>query len=133
FFRALLEDGNFVFVGVTMHSSVLDDVGAFRADLRTAEDYELWLRIASRGHTFARCPLKLAIHRERPGQLSSDAERLLRGAEEVYRIVAEEYNVPDDLRRLARTRMHQQAHLLATLESRQPRRVPRRLRRPYNA
>jgi glycosyltransferase involved in cell wall biosynthesis len=133
FFRLLLKRGNFVFVGVTMHSSVLDHVGTFREELRGPEDYELWLRVAWRGYRLVRCPSKLAIYRETPGQLSADPRRLLRGAEQVYRIVAEEYDVQEDLRQLARERMQEQARLLSTLDSRQSRRVPRLLRRPYNA
>jgi glycosyltransferase involved in cell wall biosynthesis len=133
FFRALLERGNFVFGLVTFHSWVLERVGTFRPELLTAEDYELWLRIASRGYRFVRCSSKLAIYRQKTGQLTSDPRRLLRGAEHVYRIVAEEYDVQEDLRQLARERMQEQARLLSTLDSRQFRRVPRLLRRPYNA
>jgi glycosyltransferase involved in cell wall biosynthesis len=133
FFRALLERGNFVFGLVTFHSWVLDRVGTFRSELLTGEDAELWLRIASRGYRFVRCPSKLAIYRRKPGQLTSDPRRLLQGAEHVYRIVAEEYDIQEDLRQIARERMQEQVRLLSTLDSRQPRRVPRRIRRPYNA
>jgi hypothetical protein len=58
---------------------------------------------------------------------------MLQSAERVYRIVAEEYDVPGELRQLARQRMREQTHLLATLDSRQDRHVPRPLNRPYNA
>jgi glycosyltransferase involved in cell wall biosynthesis len=132
FFRLLLE-GNFIFVGVTMHRWVLEGVGKFREELRGAEDYELWLRVASRGYRFVRCPSQLAVYRERPGQLSSNPRKTLRAVEHVYRIVADEYDIEDDLRQLAQQRMRKQASLLSTLGSRQPRRVPRRIRRPYNA
>jgi len=132
FFRALLERGNFVFVGVTIHSGVLDGVGNFREELRGPEDYEMWLRVAARGYGFVRCRAKLAVYREKPGQLSSDTRRMLRAAEHVYRIVAAEYDIQDDLRQLARQRMQEQARLLSTLDSRQSRRVPRLLRRPYS-
>jgi glycosyltransferase involved in cell wall biosynthesis len=131
FLRLLLE-ANFIFVGVTMHRWVLDRVGKFREELRGAEDYELWLRVASRGYRFVRCPSHLAVYRERPGQLSSNLRRTLPAIEHVYRIVVEEYDIQDDLRQLAQRRMQEQARLLSKVDSRRPRRVPRRLRRPYN-
>jgi glycosyltransferase involved in cell wall biosynthesis len=133
FFRALLEFGNFVFVGTTIQRWVFEKVGIFRVGIEGVEDYELWLRIASRGYWFAHCPLKLAIYREKPGQMSSDPRKMLQSAARVYRIVAEEYDVPDDLRQLAWQRMQEQMDLLSTLDSRQPRRVPRLLGPPYNA
>jgi glycosyltransferase involved in cell wall biosynthesis len=133
FFRALLQQGNYVFVGATIDRRVLERVGAFRADLRRVEDYELWLRIASRGYRFVRCPSRLVIYRERPGQLSSDQRSMLTAAERVYRIVAEEYEVEDDIRELARQRMREKARLLSTLDSIHSRRIPRPLRRPYEA
>ena len=133
FFRLLLERGNFVFMGVTMHRWVLDHVGTFREDVLGSEDYELWLRLASRGCRFVRCPSKLAIYRERPGQLSADPRKLHQTAGNVYRIVAEEFDIPEDLRQLARERMQERARLLSKLNSGHSRRVPRLLRRPYNA
>jgi GT2 family glycosyltransferase len=133
FFRALLQQGNYVFVGATIDRRVLERVGAFRADLRRVEDYELWLRIASRGYRFVRCPSRLVIYRERPGQLSSDQRSMLTAAERVYRIVAEEYEVEDDIRELARQRMREKARLLSTLDSSESRPTPRPFRRPYEA
>lgn len=133
FFCALLTRGNYIFVGTTIHRWVFEKVGTFRPDLKGPEDYELWLRIASHGYRFIRCPLKLAIYREKRGQLTSDPRRMLRASQNVYRIVADEYDAPEDVRELARRRMHEQARLLATLDSRRPRRVPRPFRRPYNA
>jgi glycosyltransferase involved in cell wall biosynthesis len=133
FLRALLEFGNFVFVGATIRRSVLSDVGLFRLGVEGSEDYEMWLRIAARGHRFVRCPSRLVIYRERPGQLSSDRRSMLTTTEREYRIVAEEYDVEDDIRELARQRMREKARLLSILESRQSRPIPRPFRRPYEA
>jgi glycosyltransferase involved in cell wall biosynthesis len=133
FFRALLQRGNYIFVGATIDRRALERVGAFRTDLRRVEDYELWLRIASRGYRFVRCPSRLVIYRERPGQLSSDRRSMLTTAERVYRIVAEEYDVEDDVRELARQRMREKARRLSTLDSSQSRRIPRPFKRPYEA
>jgi glycosyltransferase involved in cell wall biosynthesis len=132
FFRSLLERGNYVFAGTTVRRWVFDKVGTFRADLHSAEDYELWLRIASRGYRFVRCPLKLAIYRQRPGQLSADTRSMLLRAAEVFQIVAEEYDVPEDVRELARRRMQEQERLSGSFTSIRLRRVPRRLMWTFN-
>src|SRR5207247_3248321 len=94
FLRALLEWGNFVFVGATIRRAVLDDVGAFRVGVPGVEDYELWLRIAAHGYRFVRSPEKLAIYRQSPGQMSANWPMMQRSARDVFRIVAEEYEVP---------------------------------------
>jgi len=127
FLRALLEHGNFVFVGTTMRMATLTSVGTFRP-LEAAEDYELWLRIAARGYRFVRNAKPLVIYRRSSGQTTADRERLLRGVEEVFRIVEEEYDIPDDVRTLARRRLP-----IDNLRPRAPRRVPSILRRPYKA
>jgi glycosyltransferase involved in cell wall biosynthesis len=128
FFRALLRYGNFVFVGATMRRSVVSEVGPFRGGVDGAEDYELWLRISARGYRFVPFGSPLAIYRRSPGQTSSNDEKMNRAATEVFRIVAEEYEVPDDVRELARQRLP-----LSRFPSRPARRVPRVLRRPYRA
>ena len=127
FFRALLEFGNFVFVGATIRRAVFDDVGLFRLGVEGSEDYELWLRIASRGYGFVRVDSPLAIYRRSPGQWTSDPGAIERSGSEVLRIVAEEYDVPDELRELARQ--------VPTLRfpPRQPRHVPRLLKPLYEA
>jgi len=131
FLHALLERGNYVFVGATVQRAVLVEVGAFRPGIEGVEDYELWLRIAANGYAFVRCPMKLAIYRRSPGQTSANFADMTRTAREVFRIVAEEYELPADLSELARVRMREREQQLATLDSMGPRRVPRLLKRPY--
>ena len=104
FLRALLHLGNFVFVGVTMRAEALAAVGPFRPGVEGSEDYELWLRLAAHGHRFVRCPETLVIYRRRPGQMTAQVESMRRSAAEVLRIVEEEYDVPEDVRGLARRR-----------------------------
>jgi glycosyltransferase involved in cell wall biosynthesis len=105
FLRALLERGNFMFVGVTMRAAVFTDVGPFRLGVDGSEDYELWLRLAAHGYRFVRAPEMLAIYRRRPGQMTSRAEHMRAVADEVLRIVEEEYDVPEDVRELAGRRI----------------------------
>jgi glycosyltransferase involved in cell wall biosynthesis len=114
FLWTLLERGNYIFVGTTIRRSVFDDVGAFRTDLDASEDYELWLRIVAHGYRFVRCASNLALYRRSPGQLSADEPRLLRAYANVYRLVAEEYDVTDDVRELASRRYSEQRQAAAS-------------------
>ena len=127
FLRALLELGNFVFVGATVLRSALTDVGPFRL-LDSAEDYELWLRFAARGYRFVRCRKPLVIYRRSAAQMSAHVDTMRRAVDEVLQIVENEYDVPDDIRRLARQRIP-----LRLFRSNPPRRVPHVLGRPYGA
>lgn len=102
FLRALLEHSNFVYGATTVRRRVLVEVGGFREDLMSSLDYELWMRIAAHGHSFVRCPENLAVYRRRADQITSDPAAHHRSLPEVYRLVAEEYDVPDDVRELAR-------------------------------
>jgi glycosyltransferase involved in cell wall biosynthesis len=127
FLRALLERGNFVIAGPTIRLSTLTAVGPFRP-LRGGEDYELMLRIAAHGYRFIRHPETLAIIRRRPGQTTGRTEIMRTDTNEVFRIVSEEYDIPDEIRRLAKQRLPMGTFFHAS----RPRRVPRLLRRPYN-
>ena len=104
------------------------DVGLFRVGVEGSEDYELWLRIAARGYRFVRVDFPLAIYRRRPGQMTADPAGMERSASEVFRIVEEEYDIPDPVRELARQRLP-----MMRFPPRQPRRVPRLLNAPYRA
>jgi glycosyltransferase involved in cell wall biosynthesis len=132
FLRALIEFGNFVFVGATIHRSTLAKVGAFRIDLESVEDYELWLRVAAHGYRFVRCPGRLAIYRQSMGQMSANRPTMVRAYREVLRIVAEEYDVSDEIRQLANWARERDQAFNRTGRGR-PRRVPSFLRRPYKA
>jgi glycosyltransferase involved in cell wall biosynthesis len=126
FFRALLELGNFVFIGATIRCSVLAAVGVFRGGIQGSEDYELWLRIAAHGYPFVRVPMPLAIKRRGPGHMTARLEEMERAANEVFRIVADEYHVSAELRDVARQRLP-----MRRFPARSPRRVPAILSGPY--
>ena len=102
FLRALLEHSNFVYGATTVRRRVLVEVGGFREGLMSSLDYELWMRIAAHGHSFVRCPENLAVYRRRADQITSDPAAHHRSLPEVYRLVAEEYDVPNDIREHAR-------------------------------
>jgi glycosyltransferase involved in cell wall biosynthesis len=71
--------GNRVLIpGVMVRRSVLDLVGVFDESLRSAEDYDLWLRIAEVAE-IGFLPEPLASWREREGQASRQRDAMLRG------------------------------------------------------
>jgi len=93
---------NVLHYGATVRMGVLREVGPFRPDLPAAEDLELFLRILAYGYRAVRAPGRLSVWRSRGGSLSSQTLELKRSLAEVYRLVAEEYDVPEDVRELAR-------------------------------
>jgi glycosyltransferase involved in cell wall biosynthesis len=98
---------NFVFTSATVRRDVLKEVGGYRESLEAAEDYELWLRIAAHGRSGVRVPGRLAVYRRRAGSLSTDEVRMLTALRDVGHVVAEEYDVPEPIRALARSRMRE--------------------------
>jgi glycosyltransferase involved in cell wall biosynthesis len=95
---------NFVFTSATVRRPILDEVGRYRESLEAAEDYELWLRIAAHGYRAARAPGLLAVYRKRAGTLSTKELLMAKSLRDVFQVVAEEYEVPERIRALARAR-----------------------------
>jgi len=77
-FDQLLYRGNFLTTSaMTVRARALRDVGGFdvRPDYFTAEDYDLWLRLAAAGSRFAIIPETLGEYLVAPGGASSKLER----------------------------------------------------------
>jgi teichuronic acid biosynthesis glycosyltransferase TuaG len=104
-FLAELVQRNFVFTSTTVRRSALEEVGGYRESLIASEDYELWLRIVARGYRAIRVPGLLAVYRRKPGTLSTNKANMVSSEREVLRIVVDEYDVPAEIRDLARKRM----------------------------
>jgi glycosyltransferase involved in cell wall biosynthesis len=131
FLRAMLEAANFLYYSVTIRRPILLEVGGFDERLPSSVDYELWLRIAAHGHVFVRHPGNLAVYRRRSaGQITSNPAIQARSMPEVYRMVAEEYDVPDDIRELAQ-RLREQWLLRSIQPAAGKRTVPPALRPLY--
>jgi GT2 family glycosyltransferase len=92
---------NFIYNSVAARREALVAVGGYDERPRIGEDWELWLRLAAAGFRFVRVPQWLAVYRKHADSLTSDSERLLAAANEVYRIVIEEWSTSDELRDLA--------------------------------
>jgi glycosyltransferase involved in cell wall biosynthesis len=115
FLTLLLTRGNFVFTSATVPRHVLERVGLFQAILKPAEDFGLWLRIAAGGFQARRTAEKLAVYRKHPGTLSTNEAAILDGERESVRLVAEEFDVPEEIRELARARLRKLDRRLAGL------------------
>jgi glycosyltransferase involved in cell wall biosynthesis len=72
---------------VMLRRDAFDAVGGFDPALRTAEDWDMWLRIAARYSVdlFAAVPEPLAVYRRVAGSLSSSAMRLFRQRHQIIK------------------------------------------------
>jgi glycosyltransferase involved in cell wall biosynthesis len=123
FLRLLLER-NFIFTSATVRRPVLEEVGGVCERLSAKVDLELWLRIAAAGHRPVMVPGKLAIYRHRAGSITHDELNAAGQRREVWRMVAEEYDVPEDVKEAARAHMRRIDERLGVLGG------ERRLRSP---
>ena len=103
FLHALLES-NFVFGSATIVRSVLEDVGGFDESLRAVEDYDLWLRLAARGHIGAFRSSSAVVYRERSGSLTRNPTLMTTSLIQVYRRAEQDRSLPADVRRHAAAR-----------------------------
>jgi glycosyltransferase involved in cell wall biosynthesis len=102
-FAALLER-NFIFNAVTLRRSAVEAAGPPDARLRSMIDWEWWLRLAATGHRAVRVPGRLAVYRLRASSISKDPNKVVNGQRDLWRIVADEYELPESLRAELRAR-----------------------------
>jgi glycosyltransferase involved in cell wall biosynthesis len=103
---AKLTENNFVMMSsATIRRRIIEEVGTFDTSLRSAEDYDLWLRIVAAGYRPVQAPGRLLIQRDRFGSQSKDELAMVRGLQEALRRVAEEYEVPAATRDMAKERI----------------------------
>jgi glycosyltransferase involved in cell wall biosynthesis len=101
----LLLDNCFIpFSATTLRRSVLEEIGSFDPRLAGTDDFELWMRVLSRGHGVLRVPGVLAVMRRRAGQISGDSAVMWTNLRDTYRVVAEEFPIPEPLRAKARAK-----------------------------
>src|SRR5262249_37704173 len=62
-FAELLLEGNFVYTSATVPKQVLEQVGGYKPELTSAEDYDLWLRIVTAGFAAKYVRGPLAVYR----------------------------------------------------------------------
>ncbi len=80
----MLGDERALFIMTVFRRTVIDAVGGFDPALFTNEEYEMWIRAALAGFTFARHPKPLGWYSCRSGSLSSSDTRMLSGILRVF-------------------------------------------------
>ena len=125
FLEALIQE-NFVYGSVTARLEVLEEVGGFNTAVSHSEDYELWLRIAARGHRGVRVAgPPLAIVRDRAGARHHDERSMLIGIRDAMQMLLEhEPPVPPRARSVAQERL---TTMEALLDGSWGRRLPDRI------
>jgi peptidoglycan/xylan/chitin deacetylase (PgdA/CDA1 family)/SAM-dependent methyltransferase/GT2 family glycosyltransferase len=68
---------------VILRRQVVMQVGGFDVNLKTSEDWDLWLRVARTGAKFVAVPLPLAYYRMRPGSATSNYAQMIADAWQV--------------------------------------------------
>jgi glycosyltransferase involved in cell wall biosynthesis len=106
---------NFVYTSATVRRSVVLEVGGFTTFTRS-EDYELWLRIAARGHTFVRTDGPQAVYRYRPGSRIHNRRAMVQGRLEIYDLVVRTYELTPAARALAEKQLQRAKDDLAALD-----------------
>ena len=70
---------------MVLRRSALEEAGGFKSPVRVAEDWDLWLRLASGGGGFICLAETLVRYRRHPGGLTADVEGLARCQLELHR------------------------------------------------
>jgi glycosyltransferase involved in cell wall biosynthesis len=104
FLALLLERSNFIYTSVTVRREALVKCAGFDERLWHGEDFELWVRLLEARQAAVFAGEVLAIHRERPGSLTSDPRRLYEGICKVYRLILDEHELSGELRAVASSR-----------------------------
>jgi hypothetical protein len=81
----ILADETVLFIMAVCRREVVEAVGGFDPQFLTNEEYEMWIRAALAGFTFTRDPAPLGWYTCRPGSLSADEPRMLKG---ILRVLA---------------------------------------------
>lgn len=111
-FGSLLARDNQIFVGVTARREAIIKAGMFDPSLRSAEDLDLWLRMAHGGAHFAYNSRPLVRYRARPDSLSNDPIWITNHVLQVYRKLSEVLSLNEaDQRSLGSAILHEEANL----------------------
>ena len=82
-YRFLLRGNPMPCHALTVLRSVVEEVGSFDESLEAYEDWDLWLRLAAAGHSFAAAPEARVFYRRYQGSMSRDTDRMLGAARKV--------------------------------------------------
>jgi glycosyltransferase involved in cell wall biosynthesis len=76
-FHALLEKNVAPCHAFLVRKRAVDSVGAFDVQLKSHEDWDLWVRLAAAGHHFALHPSRGAVYRRAADSMSGNAARMI--------------------------------------------------------
>ena len=93
---------NLVYTSVLASRSAVAEVGGYSGDLRRAEDYDLWLRIAEAGYEILWNSEPLAVYRLRPDSLAAKSGQTSAATAEVYARALRRGRLDGRSRRIAR-------------------------------
>lgn len=82
-FERLARDCAVVIHSLLLRRAILQETGGFDTSLVTCEDWDLWLRVARMGATFAGLPRPLALYRVREGSASTQVVQIMKDTCEV--------------------------------------------------
>lgn len=74
-FRELVER-NFIIIPVAVRRNVIVQAGLFDESMTSAEDWDMWLRLAAGGHRGAEAPGPLGLRREHAAQMTANYARM---------------------------------------------------------
>jgi cellulose synthase/poly-beta-1,6-N-acetylglucosamine synthase-like glycosyltransferase len=101
----LLIRQNFMWVSATVRRDALVAAGMFDAEMKSAEDIELWFRVLALGYSVVRPPGVLGIKRERLEAMSRQDLKNVINLQVVMSRVAADERVPPEVRQLATKRI----------------------------
>jgi glycosyltransferase involved in cell wall biosynthesis len=111
-FQSLLRLECRVFVGVTARREALVRAGLFDPELRSAEDLDMWLRLAQAGSRFFYHSRPLVRYRARANNLSNDPVWMTQSVLRVYEKLGRALNLaPDDRAALESALCRERANL----------------------
>jgi glycosyltransferase involved in cell wall biosynthesis len=93
---------------VLIRRSVFESLGGFDESLISAEDYNLWLRLAAAGWKIATCPDELWQYTPAPDSLSSKVDQFLRSELASVESLGARLNLPAALVRAKRLAIYEQ-------------------------
>jgi glycosyltransferase involved in cell wall biosynthesis len=116
--RLLMERGNFIFVSVTARREALRAAGPFRTELKACEDLDQWIRVLARGYGAVRLGERQAVKRVRGTAMSSNLRNMTVNLREVMLLTETSYEVPAEIKALARRNRVAIDRDIAALDSR---------------
>jgi glycosyltransferase involved in cell wall biosynthesis len=103
----MLIETNFVMSSTMVPAAVLAEVGGFAAEIRGADDWDLWLRIVASGRPAVAASEPLLVQRDHPASQSKDLAMMFANMEDVIRRLIENPQTPPNARRHAVAKLEQ--------------------------